>query len=482
MSIKNIKLSTVIALLIHATINIYCQPLVVSLEKRKLNINVNDFFISDVIDVRVDTAKIGLVLNRHGAYASKIPVILDRKVSVAVRELLNTGFAQEKGNTPLIVKINRFWITDFGGENGLYRVFEVNLDFYVNNNGLYLHVFNAANFTKSKNSAESQKLDIMIAETIEKSTKELLFRMENNFAFNKDVSFEMLSENTQNDESHYKIHRDLSKDCIYYSFSNFRDGLADCKSDFKLKYFNRKTSSNFRKFKSVKNLSGREIPNEIYAISFDRKLYLKVNKVFVQVEQTHDGYFLEQMPKNSKRSRVLRGYGVGSTIGIIATTPFYGIGYVPIITGGIGAAIAASGAAHKPTGYSNSIDITSGLHIIKTDQYPLPSKTDLIMVFYIKRNNDQKIDLHINSNHVCSFSPNSYYQHFVVDMNEDFQVCIKFDNGEYCEIISQETYGKIYYEVIQTKEGGFELFQKKSKSNIRAIDRMIKKRRLTIAE
>nr|NQU92280.1 hypothetical protein [Bacteroidota bacterium] len=460
------------------------QNLIVSLDGHKLEPPDNNYNVIEIIDVREGKRYIGYVFD--GSIDEIKPVNLQNELGAALIPLFKPDSIITAGNTPLIIKINKFQISDHGGHNGLNRILEINLDFYTKVDGRYYHEFIAGYYINSSAKARKQNIDEMITEAIEHVFIEFIHRMNNDWGYHKEAFEDELYMNSLDHESLMKTEVIYHRNCIYYTFNGFRDNLADTVTTFHPKLIkNVYKELDYHKFKFKKT---KIDAGDVWGVCFNDKLYIQVGDMFIPVETRQNTFIIDKMLSFKKHSGFGKGAGIGYLIGA-------GLGFAALYPAGIFAAITVCGFSGSLVGayigalttkynynilnQNYKVDISTGMPVpidASVDQVLPLNKTELI--FYTTKIKEQNINLYINKKMICSLKSKSFVSYFAPLGIKPTEICLESNSDNHCEEISADLTKKKYFEVILNKEGKVSLFQKKSESMKSSIDRRIENGKL----
>lgn len=111
---------------------------IITITVDKLNLEKGGFYVDKVQDVRENKADIGFV--QKGFFNKKVRADLSGGILFTLKSFFNYNLYKTEGNTPLVVKINKFEVsevTDFSAE---YAIAEVTLSYYYDSVFLYRSV------------------------------------------------------------------------------------------------------------------------------------------------------------------------------------------------------------------------------------------------------------------------------------------------------------------------------------------------------
>lgn len=353
----------------------------VSLKGHKISLPENNYSVVEVIDARNDVEQqndksvIGLAYD-YDLHRKKKPVKMDDKLETSLLSLFQSNDTQNPEKLPLIIKINKFLISDFGGKNDLHCVIEVNLDFYTVENGMYYHEFIAGRYLNSSAHYPIQIIDMMIINSLELCYNEFLHRMDNHWGYHIETAKNELQNNSLNHETFTNEKIYFKKDAIYHSFNDFRDNFADTLTKFKLKLIGGEYGSGISKLKSQITDKGSINVNEIWGAQYNGKLYIQVAGHFIPVVSTPDGYVINSMTTFNKHNYTRSGFKTGyyvvffptAVLGLIALGPigiFFPSALLGLAGGGIGAGIGALSPKIKLMNSEYKIDEATGMPVPK---------------------------------------------------------------------------------------------------------------------
>lgn len=458
---KNRKVALIFNILLLLSAALPAQEHTISLKGKILNLPDNPYQVVEVIDAREEKCCLGFVGNLPlGNTKVNIPVIIEPGLSESLLSLLKTGFSEASSKTQIIIKINRLFVYDLWGKKNFNNVLEINLDFYVREGGAYYHELNTGqciNYSFSLLDSK-QKLEEIIATGAENCCKEFLHRMKNNLGYHEKTNENELYENSLNQNLLTKIKNQNRKDGIYYTFSGFRDNLADTVNTYSLNSLGgRYNSFGFKKL----TIDNKKIKrDDIWGVSFDNKLYVKNDGVMIPVEYSENGFIINHLPYSRKSTALFLGAGIGFTIaagfGLLAYGPvaIFDLGLLGLSGALTGAGIGGLTYIDNMYEVSKSphrIDMATGMIVLVEE--PAYRKFAGELVFFIEKYKGQNPELYVNGEKITSFQPKSYVSVVVPMENNTVEICLKSTNDEFCKTVSVDIFNTNYYQVKIREDG-----------------------------
>jgi len=210
----------------------------VSLKYKKIKLPTNTYNVAEIIDARTNKDFIGLIYDAVDMPGIKKKVNFQAPLNIEMNSLFEEQNSANPLGTPLYITVNNLIVSDNEGVNKLYRLLEINMDFYIKENDVYYLEFSAGKYITSTQNPATQKIDNMIAEAITNCYSEFLYRISNKLGYHKEVTYEEMKQNSQNNQVQNESFALKGKNRIFYTFNMFRDNMADTETQFLLKNLN----------------------------------------------------------------------------------------------------------------------------------------------------------------------------------------------------------------------------------------------------
>jgi len=444
--------------------DLVAQDFVVSLKGAKINIPDNPYQVVEVIDARTEKSSLGFVFSEN--LFTKRQVKIKGGIKESLLSVFNSGFNSVAEPIPMIIKINKLSVFEDGftivSEKMYYAIFvEINIEFYIKENDTYYYEFMAGKYSQIVGTNIKVQVNDKITKVIENCCVEFLHRMKYNLGYHQQVAEQELYENSLDQKLLAKTKISNRKNCIYYTFNGFRDGLADTVSYFtkeSTEYAHDAFPSSKFSFKS-----GEINASEVWGVNYDNQLYLNISGEFLKVNATAMDYVIETKVLKQKNSNYF-GPAVAGPLSF---------GLVSLVVGTIAPDIGENSNNLDFLRIKYKIDMATGLLILAEE--PKSRKFEGELLFYTAKIEGGNLELFINGKKQCNFKPDSYFSVTATLHENPVSVCLKSDSDEYCETISPDIFNTMYFEAIISKKGKVSLFEKKSPSKKSSIDFLIKK-------
>ncbi len=466
--------------------SILAQHANLSLKNKSVNVPANNYTISHIFDARADTTMIGRFYDYSSMPVSLKTTYFESSLKVELMYLFDNDKTYS-GDKSLIMTVNKLQIYDFEVKSKLYRVLELNVDFYVFEDGSYYHEFNAGEYILTSKKKEVLRIDRMITTAFERCFKEFLFRMNNELGYHKEVSLLDVQSNSAEQPTSFLPISFKGEDRIYYTFNMFKDSISDIETGFFLYGINSKYPKDIKKFRYDPPKSSLTDVSEIWGVAYNDELHIQIDGLFVKTLSTDSGLTIQDMINFKNPNQTLQGFSIGSSLGI-AIGSLVGGPPVSVLAGaaagGIGALIGSASKRIELTSSVATIDMLTGLPVAKSNSTELPKPlVSMEIVFYTWNFRGNNPDLFINDQIICSLEKNSYFDYAVSDTIKNLVACIKSSTYEECEqIVRLVDSRKVYYEVI-SQESGKVYFKKQTDHNtIRWVENRIRNEKLTLIE
>ncbi len=475
-----LKITFLLVLVSFIQSSLLAQVANISLKNQKINLPQNNYHVSNIFDARIDNKYIGLVYGYDNQIGVKTMVGFKEPLNMELISLFEIQNVSNTNGTPLYITVNKLQVSDNGGVNKLFRLLEINMDFYIKENNLYYHEFTAGKYITSNYNLKTQQIDKMIADAISNCYSEFLYRMDNNIGYHKQVDFENLKQNSLDLQTQNKNFELKGKNRIFYTFNMFRDNMADSETQFFLKNLN-KYHNDLTVLRYYPSDYETAAASTIWGVVYDNNLYLQVDGIFNKTDRTTDGYIVRNMTSFNNNSKASKGFKTGFYVGLAPgffLGGFAGAAVVSAVSGVIGAAIGAASQNIVMSSTSYKIDMVTGLPkpILIKDFEEIKNMKQL--VFYSRKIKSEAPELFIDEKFVCQFRTNSYFIYHYPDTLDKVNVCLKSNDDSICDNIKTDAAGKKYFEVIVRPNRKLSLFEKKQSQTINYVDVEIKKRKL----
>jgi hypothetical protein len=207
------------------------QEYIVSLKDQKLNNCFPNRYISEVYLVQPEDSCIGLITK--GVVKTTTPVYFEKNIKDEISDFLMRSMPKKEGTTPLILRINRFYLHTIHKHDNLHACIELSITFITVQDSVYFEEFTAqTTATKFYFDAE-QTIPFLVKEAFDQCFSRYSERLQKGLIVPLLVNEQQINENPLVQPGHYQcsIHKERKKG-IYLSFYDFRDNLVDTNFHF----------------------------------------------------------------------------------------------------------------------------------------------------------------------------------------------------------------------------------------------------------
>lgn len=450
-----------LGLLFYVATPLSAQKHLITLEDETIEVTDFNYSVKRVIDARPDTTNIGFITK--GNLDTRFFVDLEGGFVQNFGDLLNRSFNSLNEKTPLVVRVNRFFVYNLNGEQGNFNFAEINLDFYVRKDGVWYREFQAGNYEVSHDNNTSKRYESLLTHVVASCFEEFKARMIGNLGYHQRVDEDEMNHVSPDGQFSKMVSMTYRQRGIYHTYNDFRDNITDIGTPYLTSEVRgSKSDKSFLKLEGVKK---RKI-EDIWGIYQDGTAYINIFGVFAPFDITDSSLYIPSMPhpKTSGETAVWIGIG-GLAFGAI---------------GGVAVAVISTDGKDSPMDPKQpyKVDPATGM-AVPVDKPDYKSKGSEI-IFYTEKikPEGQKIEVFIDGNYRCTLTSASYAKIDGLISGKEIEICIRSQGEEYCESLMLDQASAFYVETELKKNGKMNLFPKKSESSISYIDHLIEKGKL----
>lgn len=450
-----------LGLLFYLATPLSAQKHLITLEDETIEIPSFNFSVVQLIDARPDTTNIGFITK--GNLDTRFFVDLEGGFVQNFGDLLNRSFNSLNEKTPLVVRVNRFFVYNLNGEQGNFNLAEINLDFYVRKEGIWYHEFQAGNYEVTHQNNTSKKYESLLTHVVATCFEEFKARMIGNLGYHQRVDDDEMNHVSPDGQFSKMVSMTYRQRGIYHTYNDFRDNITDIGTPYLTSDV--RGSKSDKSFLVLEGVKKRKI-EDIWGIYQDGTAYINISGVFAPVDITDSSLHIPSMPAPGMSGGVV----VWASVGGMALGAMGGVAVAVLMTD-------ANGSPIDPK-QPHEIDPATGM-AVPVDKPDYKSKGSEI-VFYTEKikPEDQKIEVFIDGNYRCTLTSASYAKIEGLISGKEIEICIRSQGEEYCESLMLDQASAFYIETEIKKNGKMNLFPKKSESSISFIDHRIEKGKL----
>lgn len=435
------------------------QVNLISLNDKKLTINKNNFFVTDVIDARIEQCNIGFVHNGHDFTLR--PVDIDGELSEAILSLFGPYNRNTTDKTPIVIKINRLYFNEYWEDGIYFKVLEINLDFYTVENGNYFNEFMAGHYIQFYGGQPLKSIDDNIVKALNRCYNEFIHRMHNNLGYHQRTDEHEISINTITEKVMTNPEGHKRREGVYYTFNGFRDNVVDTVTQF-LPNTNKNAYTKYGLEKFVFKNKDLETA-QIWGVYYNNMLYIKVYDLYIPVADSNGTYHLKEMIAYNPPSNHITGASWG----------YFLLGPVGALAGAAAGTVIDINTRYKILKSKYIIDMVTGMPV--PEDKPPHQKSKSKIVFCLIKHTYFDLEIIIDGKKKCNLLPYSYFTYPVNPDKNKLNVCLKSITDEFCDSIPTDFCNTQYIEMIVKKDGKVSFNPKPDKKTISKIIRNIEK-------
>ena len=338
-----------------------------------------------------------------------------------INELLLNKDSNKK---PLILKINKLYISNVRRGNNYFTVTEMNISFYTKENNQCFEYLTSGNYI-IRNGKKNKNITYLTKYTIDDFTK----KYNEHKITPLDTPADSIYINTL-DRTEYNIYK-ITKfnKGIYWTFDDFKNNIIDSITKFKcvVTYNNDQTS--LIAYLRLKNSDKKK--QAMWGFSDGDNLFYRIGNKFYRIEKRDRNFILTYYPPS---------YGSATQSNVL----LFGL------AGGLITYAIEAGTTKNIEYY---LDFTSQRFKLNRDLSN--RKVEANNIFYLSSFAKAKkpVDLIFNNKTICSLSPSNYYVLKTSSDIKQFEIKIKNDTSEITTTIYPLFFNSDVYTIIIKKDG-----------------------------
>jgi len=413
-----------------------------------------NYYIKEVIDVRLNKELLGFVTNADPIGSITVSDIMDDKPydvkfeknypirfeSDVFTELGYAGLvlvSKETNSIPVIMKINHMFLSEVISNTTKYACVEVNIDFYTSfdettyleytyANGLFLQC--------PKNQKQKAKLFAAnLADQINQAFKAFHNAMDSEKSLHLPVDRSTMYKR----EVRLPQSPDTKENGIFRSYNDFRDGIME--TDIRLSIIEELSDPGCAIFQ-FEILDDMNVIQNVWGVQYNQHCYYNLNGNFIRLIKEKENYYLLNIGNCMQR---LDNKNKNIRIALAAT--------MVLLFGG------------SFTIYETEIPP------LKIDHYSGLARPELkydtrnfegYLLFYVRKTKNKDPELWINNSFHCKFKPDTFYETKISARDEPVKVTVVTGNNKSVEVLEDVIFNESFYE-IDYKRRRFVLFPKR---------------------
>jgi len=421
-----IRLVTIL-ILISSIPNVNSQVTYLSLDKQRLHLYSNNFFVDSVLDARNQNECIGFVL--RGLDSRQTAAYFERPFCEELQDLCSRSLAKEDNSIPIIIRINKFLLSEYKLSDAAFNIVEINISFITCCDGKYYEIFQGFASTDNAGLSNSGSSVHNIAEAIAYCFNDFIEHYKKGNLENRPIDENQLATNSLELQ---RFNIEQVQDTIrgiFNTFSDFLDYQVDTTKSFNMEYIPGK--GDLPAMADARWTQDNNKIENIWGISDGKLFYIRLNDHYYPLYQ-HNGYF---------RAKALKeGPSFEDLSPVIAAGIFGGI-----IGAAFGVMIIPSATMEKAHTMECQLDLNSGLVLpINFLVYKeMNSRMLLCLSRYLKA--DATMEVYVDGEYMCKLMRNSYYFLTIPPDKKQVELCLKSNQDEFCETISPLPYESRVY-------------------------------------
>ncbi|MEI6900540.1 MAG: hypothetical protein WCL00_11735, partial [Bacteroidota bacterium] len=267
----------------------YNQGYILSMEVEKLkNDFLKEYHVTQVLLSQQEDSCLGILT--FGVFKKVSPLFFQRNIRQELSRFFEPSIADGGGKTPLIIKINRLFISDIKKYDNHYAGLDLSITFLSKNDSTTLEDF-TANVSRSKLLYEVEvTVPSLIREGIETCFKQYLDRKTKGLLFPLEVSQNELSRNPLNHPESAKCYTNTRKrKGIYHTYYDFRENNPDTSYHFTV--IHDYNTEDLRLVKSYLKFKGKSTEKGIWGFCDGDGDFIQNRNSYCRVLSDSTGFF-----------------------------------------------------------------------------------------------------------------------------------------------------------------------------------------------
>ena len=446
--------------------------LYITLKGLSINPTNGNYYIKEVIDVRLDKELLGYVTTEDprkstttaqpnfvdfttplpggvrpykAKFEKNYPIRFERDLFTELRDAGLSPESPENKRIPLVMKINHIFLSEVVSNNIKYVCVEVNIDFYTSGNDTYYLEYTYGNGIFLQCPLSQKKKTEIFAANLADQINQAFQAFHKAMDDKKNYHLAVDKSELHRREVKLPLNPGSEKNGIFRSYHDFRDGILE--TDIRLSITDASAESNCEvlQFEILDDLN---VSQDVWGVQYNQQYYYNLNGYYFRLVMENGAYYSHGAKDLQQR------YSDQNIINNIRTS------------GVIAWAVLAGG--HNST-FSITINETEEILPFKIDHFSGLVWPELDfdarnfegnLLFYARKTKNKDPELWINNTFHCKFKPDTYYEIKVSARDEPVEVTLVTGNNKTVEVLEDVIFNVSFYE-IDYKRRKFVLFPKR---------------------
>ncbi len=249
--------------------NISFAQKIIKLEGEISGLQDFDYYIEDVIVGQNEKDCIGFA--QTGMWNTKIASFFDENIKIKILEFLSANFPKAPGKKPLIIKLNKIYISELTLAMAEYAFANLNINFIEAQDSIYIKRFQAVASTKRSGVDVTALHDNNIVNVFSQCFKEFEIRDNLNLLSHDTLNIFELHSQDCNKADYPILDKSQLRKGVFLTFNDFRDNIICKDFPFDIKYRTKEDTTFSAKIK-FKN----DHPDEYWGFCDGKNLFMQI--------------------------------------------------------------------------------------------------------------------------------------------------------------------------------------------------------------
>jgi hypothetical protein len=392
------------------------QKVIIKLEKEALDLNFSNYYVDSVIDARNQGECIGYILK--GTEIRQTAAYFEKPFCREIQDLFTRSISIDKEKVPIILRINKFLLSNYYLSEIYYSMVEVNISFIIYEDGKYFELYQGMATSESSGIYAGGAAGPLIACALGNCFLKFLNQEKKGLLSPKEIPENSLSENPLYGRKYMIEQVSIPKKGIYRTFSDFINYRVDTLRAIKVEYI--PESKKEPESANIVLAQDNTWVGNIWGFSDGTTNYININDKYYPMYR-QDSAFRFHALNEGTTFKDLSPYIAGSlAVGLVGA--MFGVAIVPIIPNPV-----------KDFIVECQLELNSGM-IFPADLVAykeMNSRMILYMSKYQKEENEMEI--YLDGELLCKLNRNSFYLLTIPPGKQQVELCLKSKDQELCE-------------------------------------------------
>jgi hypothetical protein len=393
------------------------------MDKAELQLRDSPYYVDSVIDARNQGGCVGFTLK--GMDYRQTAAYFEQPFDETLHDLFLKSLPENENKVPLILRINKFLLSQYLISEMYYSIMEINITFIVKKDGKYYELYQGMASSETSGFNGAGPAFAIIAGTLSKCYNDFLLSAGNNPVSPHEIQANQLSENPIYTQKYRIENVGVPARGIYHTFSDFINYEIDTTMYIKVEYF--PETEKVSEFANIVLAGDNTWVGNIWGFSDGKNNYINNSGHYYPIYRK-DSSFRFKVFREGTRMGNLSPYIAGAILGGIVGA-LTGFAVIPMAPDPVKDAIVEC-----------QIELNSGLIIpVNFVEYKkMNSRMILYMSKYQKEENEMEI--YVDGEFICELKRNAYHLLIIPPDRQKVELCLKSQQQETCELLKPILY------------------------------------------